>query len=84
MTAGEYQKRFTALDYAWKSTNPTKPETYDQSIKNLTAELKKPQKKADTSKTWTICKSYFKELYEKQKRYNKATEKYSDSKSWRM
>ena len=29
----------------------------------------------DSDKTWTSCKAYFKEVYAKQKRYNKATRK---------
>ena len=31
--------------------------------------------KTDAYKAWTSCKAYFKELYAKQNRYNKATEK---------
>ena len=41
MTAGEYWNRFTSLDSAWIFTKPTEPETYEQSIKTLTTELKK-------------------------------------------
>ena len=33
------------------------------------------EEKSDTENTWETCKSYFKEIYTKQKRHNKATGK---------
>ena len=46
MTAGECQKRVTALEFAWKFTKPTKPEDYHLIIKTLIEELTKAQKEA--------------------------------------
>ena len=39
--------------------------------------------KADMEKMWATCKSYFKELYMENKRYNKATGKNPVSKARR-
>ena len=44
--AREYCKRVTSLQSAWTFINPTKPETYEQSIKTSTMELTKSHKEA--------------------------------------
>ena len=46
MRVRKYRKKFTSMDPAWKFTKPTNPETYDPSIKTLTAELTKAKKEA--------------------------------------
>ena len=56
MMAGEYRKRVTSLDTTWKFTNPTKPETYDQSIRTLTAKLTKSRRRRRGSYDGTIMK----------------------------